>query len=105
MGSIPGRVDLIMSLQRALLGEVHPQLRMASIQADPFSKVIRLRFEYDGEPSEEAQECASRAATEVIADFPEPWQLDDQHIACTTPARCVPLEHVVYWRHEGWGAA
>ena len=105
MDNSPGRVDLIMSLQRGLLGEAHAQLRMASIQADPCSKVIRLRFEYDGEPSEEAHECSSRAATEVITDFLEPWQLDDQHIACPAPARCVPLEHVVYWRHEGWGAA
>ena len=105
MDKLPDRVELVMSLQRGLLGEVHAQLRMASIQADPFGKLIRLRFEYDGEPTEEAQECSSRAATEVISDFREPRQLDEEHIACSAPSRCAPLEHLVYWRHEGWGAA
>lgn len=100
MGSCPNREDLILSLQRGLLGEVHPQLRMASIQADPFAKMVHVRFEYDGEPSDEARECCSCAATEVIADFPAPWNLDEQHIACPAPAKCAPLEHLAYWRHE-----
>ena len=105
MDKIPDRVELVMSLQRGLLGEVHPQLRMASIEADPFTKMIRLRFEYDGEPGEDVRESCSCAATEVIADFPEPWNLDEQHVARPLPSRCSPLQHMVYWRHEGPGAA
>lgn len=49
---------LLLSLQRALLGEVHPQLRQASIEADGVGQIIRLRFEYDGTPSDAARESA-----------------------------------------------
>lgn len=41
---------LLLSLQRALLGEVHPTLRQVSIEADTASQTIRLRFEYDSSP-------------------------------------------------------
>ena len=105
MGSLPIRVELSMSLQRGLLGEVHAQLRAASIQADPFRKLIRLRFEYDGDPSQEARESGSVAATEVIADFPEPWGLEEEHLSRPVPSRCQPLEHLVYLRHEVGAAA
>jgi len=105
MANLPSRVELIMSLQRGLLGEVHAQLRAASIQAEPFRKLIRLRFAYDGHPCPEPQECCSRAATEVIADSLEPWGLEEEHLARQAPARCEPLEHLVYWRHEGGAAA
>ena len=103
--TLPTRVDLIMSLQRALLGEVHAELRAASIQAEPFRKLIRVRFEYVAEPTAEAFECGSRAAGEVIGDFPEPWTIEEERVSRPLPARCEPLEHLVYWRHEGWGAA
>jgi len=105
MPALPSRIDLIMSLQRGLLGKVRPQLRAASIEADPFAKMIRLRFEYDGLAGEDVREGCSCAATEVIADFPEPWQLDEQHVARLPLERCSPLEHLVYSRHESPGAA
>ena len=105
MPALPSRIDLIMSLQRGLLGKVRPQLRAASIEADPFAKMIRLRFEYDGLAGEDVREGCSCAATEVIADFPEPWQLDEQHVARLPLERCSPLEHLVYSRHESPRAA
>jgi len=102
MNSPPNRIDLPLSLQRALLGEVHAELRAASIEADPISKIVKLRFEYVGEPSEEARECGSRAATEVIADFPAPWGIEEEHFARPLPAKCEPLGHLAYLRFEGW---
>jgi hypothetical protein len=105
MNSPPTRVDLLLSLQRALLGEVHVELRAASIEADPIRRVVRLRFEYVGEPSDGARECGSSAATKVIADFPSDWGLEEEHLARPPPARCEPLEHLAYRRHEGWGEA
>ena len=51
MSEISSNSMLLLSLQRALLGEVHASLRQASIEADPALQTIRLRFEYDGEPS------------------------------------------------------
>lgn len=58
-------------------------------------------FQYVGEPSEEARECGSRAATEVIADFPAPWGIEEEHFARPLPAKCEPLEHLAYLRFEG----
>jgi len=103
MNNPPTRIDLLLSLQRALLGEVHTELRAASIEADASRKLVKLRFEYVDEPSEEARECGSRAATEVIAGFPAPWGIEEEHLARPLPARCEPLKHLAYWRHEGWG--
>lgn len=94
------RPMLLLSLQRALLGEVHAELRQASIEADTVAEIVRLRFEYDGHPSDEARESCSCAAVEVIADFPETWQLDEQHLAVPTPAPLESLAHVAYLRAD-----
>ena len=105
MSEISSRPNLLFSLQRALLGEVHAELRQASIEADPTSQIVRLRFEYDGTPSEIAQESCSSAAAEVIADFPSPWQLEEQHLARPVPIPLAPLAHVAYRRAEPQHAA
>ncbi|WP_228735412.1 hypothetical protein [Xanthomonas euvesicatoria] len=100
MSDIYDRPSLLLSLQRALLEEVHPQLRQVSIEADPETRFVRLRFEYDGEPSDTVLESCSCVATEVIADFPAPWNLDDQHIAMAYPHKLSALAHVAYLRWE-----
>ena len=99
------RQMLLLSLQRALLGEVHQTLRQASIEADAKAQTIRLRFEYDGNPSTDARESCSCAATEVISDFPNPWQLDEQHCAVPVPSTLSPLAHIAYLRAEPRSAA
>jgi hypothetical protein len=91
---------MLLSLQRALLGEVHPQLRQASIESSPFEKLVRVRFEYDGEPTPAVQESCSCAATEVIADAPSDWNLDEQHVARPAGTKLDPLELVAYKRWE-----
>jgi hypothetical protein len=105
MSDVSSHLMLLLSLQRALLGEVHPELRQASIEADQSSQTVRLRFEYDGTPSDTVKESCSCAATEVIADFPTPWQLDEQHISVPAPAPLGPLAHVAYRRAEPQHAA
>ena len=105
MSDIASRQMLLLSLQRALLGEIHHVLRQASIEADPSSRMVRLRFEYDGNPTDDARESCSSAATEVIADFPAPWQLDEQHVAVPVPEPLSPLEFVAYRRAEAPDAA
>ncbi len=97
--------NLLWLLQRALLGEVHPQLRQASIEADPKNRVVKLRFEYDGEPSDLVRESCSCVATEVLADFPAPWELDEQHIAVAFPQKLTGLNHIAYLRWEPEHAA
>ena len=96
--SLPSK--LVLSLVRGLLGEVHPALRQASIEADEGVRVVRLRFEYDGEASGPAQESCSCAATEVIADFPSSWDLDEQHVAAPVPSPLSSLTYVVDRRWE-----
>ena len=99
------RTFLLLSLQRALLGGVHPQLRQASIEADTAAQHshprLRLRFEYDGPPDEEAREAASISAAEVMADLPGPWTLDEQHLAGPLSQRLQGLAHIGYRRWEG----
>ncbi|MNM93326.1 hypothetical protein D3C81_1056960 [compost metagenome] len=100
MSDISNTSMLLLSLQRALLGQVHPILRQASIKADPTLRLVTLRFEYDGEPTEIARESCSCAATEVIADFPAPWRLDEQHVATSANKSLSPLIHIAYRRAE-----
>lgn len=92
--------SLVLSLNRALWGEVHPELRQASIEADATAQVVRLRFEYDGEPTEEVRESCSCASAECIADFPEPWQLEEEHISRPFPQKLSSLRYLVYQRAE-----
>jgi len=100
MTEAPSRASLVLSLNRGLWGEVHPQLRQASIEADSVARTIRVRFEYDGEPAAEVQECCSCAAGECIGDFSPSWDLDEQHLARPFPEALQALEHLVYRRHE-----
>jgi hypothetical protein len=63
------RVRAILSMNRALWGEVSPALRAAKIKWDDIT--IHLFFYYDGEISEDDYESAQDVATEVISDFPK----------------------------------
>ena len=100
MDAIPDRSQALLSLQRALPGAVNSQLRQASIELDPSSQLVRIRFEYDGPPDPAVKESCSSAATEVIADFPAPWDLDVQHRVVPYPERLVGFKDVAYRRVE-----
>lgn len=63
----PLRLRVLVSAQRALLGEVVPGLRMVCCSFDP-ARVL-LRFVYDGAVTDVDHERAEVAATEVCADF------------------------------------
>ncbi|MBO6769385.1 MAG: hypothetical protein JJ901_13930 [Erythrobacter sp.] len=78
------RASLICSVNRALLGEVGPALRLVVAKAD--RQEIVLRFYFDGEPSAEDRESANCAGTEVIADFPE-YDLAEQIERCDAPEK------------------
>ena len=100
MEDFTSREALLLSLQRALLGEVHPQLRQASIETDAAERLVRLRFEYDGEPGETVRNSCSCAAAEVIADFPGGWDLDEEHLVAPAPEPLRALGHIAYRRCE-----
>jgi hypothetical protein len=100
MEGIASPWSLVLSLLRGLCGEVHPELRQASIEADEEARVVRLRFEYDGEAVGPARESCTCAATEVIGDFPSPWNMEEQHVATRATESLSALKHVVYRRWE-----
>jgi hypothetical protein len=98
--AIPDHSQLLLSLQGALTGAVHSKLRQASIELDPSSQLVRVRFEYDGPPDAGVKDACSFAATEIIDDFPAPWDLDVQHRVVPYPRRLSGFEHVAYRRSE-----
>lgn len=60
-------VDARLSIQRALLGEISPQLR--AVVFSIVGKNIDVRFYFDGLISEADVESASCVETEIIADY------------------------------------
>jgi hypothetical protein len=76
------RSSLICSVNRALLQEVGPALR--AVKAKDDGGTIRLRFFFDGEPSDDDRDSASTTAAEVISDFPN-FALDDEVIRLDRP--------------------
>jgi hypothetical protein len=88
----------MLSLQRALSGAAPSQLRQASIEAEPVTCLVRVRFEYDGTPEPEALDACQIAGTEVIADFAAPWRIDEQHRAVAPSEALSPLQCIAYRR-------
>jgi hypothetical protein len=88
----------VVALRRALSGSLHSQLRQASVEVDVANRVVRVRFEYDGEPESDALEACQIAGTELISDYPSPWNIDEQHRPADTSRPLSPLAHVAYNR-------
>lgn len=86
--------------QRALWGQVPPSLRAVSMEIDRNRSTIYVRCIFDGEPSEYDRELLSVAATEVIADYSEPFTIEDEYIDITCPNPMSHLRLLIYLRHE-----
>jgi hypothetical protein len=63
------RKKILLSLQRALLGEISPFLRGVTCSWDDSQICILCIF--DGQVSDDDQESMEGVETEVMADFPE----------------------------------
>ena len=69
------RVSSLLSVQRALVGEIIPAFRVISVEYS--EAVIKIWVYHDGKiDSNEIQEFDSTVITEVVADFPYPEQSD-----------------------------
>jgi hypothetical protein len=66
---------LRLSVQRALLGSVPATLRAVSVAVS--DRCIHFRCCFDGPASDDDKELLSQAATEIIADFSEPWTISE----------------------------
>ena len=95
---LPSHVLLRLSAQRALWGAITPNLR--AVSADIRGTVIRWRADFDLPPTEEELELLSVAATEVIADFPAPWTIDEEVRVIPSPTPMEHLTHLLFLRHE-----
>lgn len=93
------RTRILLSAQRALLGEVPPSLRMAALDWD--ENRIYLRCYFDGPVSEEDRESMESVTTEMIADsFPE-LNVELRVIRLDAPSRVErPARAVAYLRRE-----
>lgn len=77
-------VLLCLSVQKALLGAVPATLRLVSGRA--VGTHIVLTFVFDGALDEDDVESIRMATTEIIADFPSPWTLEETFIRLDYPA-------------------
>lgn len=76
------RTSAILSLNRALWGEVFPELRAARIRWD--NEKVSLFFYCDGEISDDDRESLECVGTEVLAEFPD-HDLEVNILRCDYP--------------------
>lgn len=92
------RCEVLLSLQRALLGEVTPRLRAVTVRHAESS--IHFDAYFDGEPNEEERESMSAVETEVMAGFPATHTTTHDVIRLDPPA-LIPKDRIwVYFRKE-----
>lgn len=85
--------ELRLSSQRALLGAIHPEVRMVKVRRDgsriTFTAICEQTF------SDDALDALTTAASEIAADFPD-CDVDEKIIASAAP---LPAEDMLA---EGW---
>src|SRR5262245_2054302 len=93
------RVRLLLSIQRALLGEITPNIRAVTAQIDP--DTITLRWIIDGEIAGHLQRDLSLVNAEVIAEFPT-HQMKEEFVRRDASASMeeLYLDQLAYLRRE-----
>ena len=95
------RAELLLSLQRALVGAVPASLR--AVTCDWTETTITLRYIFDGPVDPFDEEDMRVVGAEVISDFPPEVALDEQIVRADHPAGLMPhfLRAWAYMRKEG----
>ncbi len=92
------RERVLLTLVKALLGEISPELRAVSIKWD--STTISIFFFFHEKISEKNYESAECVATEVISAFPEhKLQVTIEQIDYPEPFP-QNIGEIIYWRRE-----
>lgn len=91
-------VQVQLSAQRALWGQVPPTLRAVSVDID--ERKVSFRCIFDEEMTEDDWELLSAAAAEIIADFAEPYTIEEEYLEVESSCQMNHLKHLVYLRHE-----
>ena len=93
-------IFLLLSAQRALLGEVPPRLRSVSFDLSLDGEELDARFEFDGEPTEDELECASIVMTNILADYSKNHRAyREQFVAAPCPQKSKFLRLVAFYLH------
>lgn len=85
---------LRLSAQRALLGRIHPEMRLVKIKST--GSGILLSIVMDRQPGDRLRNDIAEATTEIIADFPEATTIEERFEITRQP---LAAEDVVA---EGW---
>jgi hypothetical protein len=92
------RPRVLLSVQRALLGEVFPALRGVAVGWDEHT--IRIACYIDGPVSPADQDGLSGVESEVMADFSEDYEVRLDALRCDEPTEMMPLQAWAYRRRE-----
>lgn len=85
MNELHPRVEAILSISRALWGQVTPELRAVFGQLGPKSLNVTMIFE--GEITDDLREIASEVETYVIADYPDVFTITVDAVRLDPPPR------------------
>ncbi|WP_061249968.1 hypothetical protein [Leptospira alstonii] len=93
------RKSVLLSAQRALLGNISPNLRAVSIGFTEQS--ISIRFYYETQPSEIEYDLVDSITSEILADFDHINNIDEEIIVTQEKANQLNgLNDWIYLRFE-----
>lgn len=93
------RTTVLLSFQRALLGNVHHSLRGITVTWD-HGTIYGIAY-IDGPVTDEVRDAISLVETEVLADFPPEYEVKIDVIRLDAPSPLTSLKEWVYLRMEG----
>jgi hypothetical protein len=92
---------LLLSLQRALLGTITPNLRAVTVDFVEINSYLNICFFYHGEVSEEVAEDINCALTEIDLDPPIIFNRNEDFIIRLDYPQKIPVQgRIVYLRNE-----
>jgi hypothetical protein len=92
------KADIRLSAQRALWGRVPQSLRAFSIELN--ENVIRVRSIFDETMAEADKELLSEAGSEIVADYPAPFTIDEEFLKIPSGREMQHLQSLIYLRYE-----
>jgi hypothetical protein len=91
------QIDIRLSAQRALWGHVPHSLVAFSVDVE--SQVIRARSIFDETVTESDKELLSVAGTEIIADFPAPFTIEEEFLVVPQGQDMQHLSTLIFLRY------
>ena len=91
-------IDLRLSGQRALWGQVPANLRTASVEFQGEEVVFQAVF--NDVPTDHDKELLTDCAGDILADFPDNFSLKELCLVVPEPAKAPSLKNLLYQRYE-----